>query len=218
MRYFISLLFVVILSGTAHASSQASDTTYKFYSLYGKDALDILRSIHSRGPMLHGSNAIAMITPKFEVKGDLVQQGNSCRVQGFDIEHAFKITLPKLKTQNDLEPKVRILWDKFAAHAKWHEEEHRRIWLGCIALGERTVRALRAPSCAKLDEVAAKSLSKIFKDCEAKQVAFDKREEKVIERHALVQQALGEVKKRQQERRAKIEAAPQMPDWFYQVR
>ena len=214
-KILLATAFAVGLAGVAYA---AADTQYRYYALYGKDAVEILRSIYSRGPTLHGENAIATIKPNFSVDGRLVQKGGTCRVEGFKINHSFLITLPQLRGKEKLEPKTRVIWDKFAAHAKWHEEEHRRIWIGCIKEAERKITSMRAPTCAKLDAAGDKEVTRIFKACEQKHRAFDAKEAKTIARHALVQDALGIVKKREVERQAKIQAAPKMPDWFYEVR
>ena len=218
MKLACGIILLLVVIAAPATPSYASDTTYKHYGVNGKDALDILLAINQRGPKLHGNSAIATIAIDVDVDGKFVPQGNYCAVSGFKMRPKFVITLPKLKNETSLDGKTRNAWKLFYEKSKWHEEEHRRIWLDCIDKTERQLRPLRAKSCDALADRFAELYKASYDLCEKRHRLFDAKEEKRLEREPLVASALGQAKQIETKRKERIAAAPKMPDWFYNRR
>ena len=209
---------LLLFLGPCLAPARA-DTVYSHYEIEGSDALDIMRAITERGPNVHGVNAVASIRAEFEYSHDDVRSANQCRAANFRIKASFHIRLPRLADEEALSPETRKAWQAFYAHARWHEEEHRRIHLACVRQTERDAAALPAFSdCEALRRAIEELREASLAQCRLKHQAFDQSEARRFPRLPMVQEAMRASQRRSVERAQRISQAPQMPDWFYNRR
>ena len=212
MRFLLAVPFICL---TLVLPAKA-DTTYTHYELRGRDALEIMREISRRGPNVHGESAIASINARMNMRYDFQRNGEMCRPANFRVVPTFEIRLPRLLNEAELDAETRRAWVDFYNQAKWHEEEHRRIYLGCITDLERQIRAMPAVnSCNALEAAVRREYDRNQVECRARHLAFDQAEAKRFPRLPMVQQAMGVARQYQEQRAMRIEEAPQMPDWFF---
>jgi predicted secreted Zn-dependent protease len=148
-----------------------------------------MRNLHLHGPTVQGAGAYATIQSAFSESGAVVQ-GKGCRVPRYTIGLSFTITLPAAQDLPDASQRVRKAWRSFYSFVKRHEETHKSIWVGCAAAMQAQVRALRAPSCAILQQRAALIMARGQAQCRRKHDAFDRSERSRLKAQPLLQQAL----------------------------
>ena len=94
---------------------------------------------------MNGSHALASTAATIHHKADFKGSG-ACKIKNYKVTMSFTITLPKAKHISRMPKKVRSRWKQFASHARWHENKHRAIWIGCAAKIERKIRAMGGAS------------------------------------------------------------------------
>ena len=176
-------------------SSQASakpviKTKYKSYSVPGTSPYALLSYMQRNGPNVNGSHALASTAASIHHKADFKGTGN-CRIKNYKVTMSFTITLPKAKHISRMPKKVRSRWKQFASHARWHENKHKQIWIGCAQRIERKVRALRARGSCNAVWAKARALAKVeLARCDRLHAAFDRKETARASRIPLIAQAL----------------------------
>jgi predicted secreted Zn-dependent protease len=184
-----AIVFAVFSFGTALASPAVS-TKYKTYSVPGKSAQQLFAHMSRYGPHVNGSPALATTAANITHSAKLNRQ-KRCRLKNYKMNMSFIITLPKARNQSTMSKSQRKRWNQFSAHAKWHELQHRTIWIKCARHIERKVRKMRAQrTCEMAWSIARKIANSELEKCDAKHSAFDKRESKRAARLPLIAQAM----------------------------
>ncbi|MGI9372201.1 MAG: DUF922 domain-containing protein [Hyphomicrobiales bacterium] len=184
-----SFAHIVFAVPQANAKPKVS-TSYKSYSVPGKSAQQLFAHMSRYGPHANGAPALATTAANFS-HGAKLRRGKGCKLTSYQVSMKFVITLPKARNKSAMPPKLRKRWGQFAAHAKWHEQQHRKIWIRCARKIEKRVRALRPQrSCetawAKARDIASQELER----CDVKHAAFDRKESKRASKLPLIKQAL----------------------------
>ena len=151
-------------------------TSFKSYSVPGTSAYALLSYMQANGPHANGSRALATTSASFRYKADAVTS-NGCRLKNFQVSTTFVITLPKATQRSGMSSGVRKRWGQFVKHARWHENRHKQIWIGCAKKIERAARSMgRQSSCnaawAKAQSIVKTELAR----CDRLHAAFDRRE------------------------------------------
>lgn len=186
---FAAAIATCFASASVKAQPLAS-TKYQYYSINGNSALEVYRSMLSRGPRVNGVKAYAATSAQSSQAGFLVQ-GQSCRVRDYHFKIDFVIKLPRMANDGRLPPLVRAKWRQFSDFVKKHEETHRAIWMGCAREFESRIASLKSGTCDTLDARAAQLWDQIRMACDRKHQAFDAAQQKLLVRHPFVRLVLG---------------------------
>ena len=189
-----AILAVIVLSaacssGAAVAAPNVS-TKFKSYSVPGSSAQQLFSHMSRYGPHANGSPALATTAASFSHSAKLDEK-RSCRLRDYTVNMSFVITLPKARNQNAMSKPLRKRWKQFASHARWHELQHKAIWIGCAKKIERKVRQIgRQSSCevawSKARNIANAELAR----CDQLHAAFDNKESTRAASLPLIKQAL----------------------------
>ena len=165
-------------------------TKYKSYSVPGTSPYALLSYMQRNGPNVNGSHALASTAASIHHKADFTGSSN-CKIRNYKVTLSFTITLPKAKHASRMPKKVRSRWKQFASHARWHENKHTQIWIGCAQRIERKVRSLRAKGNCNTVWSKARALAKVeLARCDRMHAAFDRKETARASRIPLIAQAL----------------------------
>lgn len=198
MRLFCSAFAIAVtcLMSTAVGLSSAAlakpvvKTKYKSYSVPGTSPYALLSYMQRNGPSVNGSHALASTAASIHHKADFKGTGN-CKIKNYKITMSFTITLPKAKHVSRMPKKVRSRWKQFASHARWHENKHKQIWIGCANRIEKKVRSLRSRGSCNAVWKRARALAKVeLARCDRLHAAFDRKETARAARIPLIAQAL----------------------------
>jgi len=178
-----------LFAGSAFAAPKVS-TKYKSYSVPGKSAQQLFQHMSRYGPHANGSPALATTAANFTHSAKLNRKGK-CRLQNYQVNMAFVITLPKARNRRSMSKSLRKRWDQFATHAKWHELQHRKIWVQCARRIEAKVRKMGGQKSCERAWARARQIANVqLKSCDAKHARFDDRESTRAAKLPLIAQAL----------------------------
>ncbi|MEM8688748.1 MAG: DUF922 domain-containing protein [Pseudomonadota bacterium] len=182
---------LLLLTGTAPAPAKPIvKTSFKSYSVPGTSAYALLSYMQANGPHANGSRALATTSASFRYQADTVT-ANGCRLKNFQVSTTFVITLPKATQKSKMSSGVRKRWRQFVKHARWHENRHKEIWIGCAKKIERSARRMGRQSSCNAAWAKAQSLVKTeLARCDRLHAAFDRRETARASRLPLIAQAL----------------------------
>ncbi len=180
---------IVAMGSTAVLAAPKNSTRYVHYSVDGKSAPEILKSLHKQGPVVRGLTAYATTYAEYSQTGDMIKTAKSCKVRTFGYNMAFTIKLPKHRNEKSLTGKTLVAWSGFTKFVKAHEEIHRQIWLNCAKDHARTVATLSGKSCDAVEAKAESIWRKNRAACDKRHVAFDESERKVLARQSLIRLA-----------------------------
>lgn len=189
-RASTSCALVLLLAGFVPAMAGVTTTSHtNSYSVPGTTAKAVMRYMQSnpiRGD--HGA-AFASIHPSYALSIDSKQSGAMCRATRVDVRISFALTLPEATGRAQMSKRVRSAWDAFAAFARGHEEHHRQSYIGCAKSFVAAAQQKRGPSCVALEGDIRRAFESSKRDCEAKQVAWDRGQKGVLRRQSLVRMA-----------------------------
>ena len=170
-------------------------TKYKYYTVKGKESLDMVVHMHRYGPVNNFRHAYATILMKARYTGDVTQKKTACALTKFTIHMDFTITLPKLKDSKRASKRARRLFNSFQRHVRKHEHTHRAIQIGCARKALRAARSMkRMRYCSRFKRQLDVVVNKEFDKCTAKHDVFDKKEARRLKTVPLIKQALLEAK------------------------
>ncbi len=165
-------------------------TKFKSYSVPGTSPYALLSYMQRNGPNVNGSHALASTAASIHHKADFKGTKN-CRVKNYKLTMTFEITLPKATQASRMPRNVRRRWKQFVSHARWHENKHKAIWMGCARRIEKKVRALRSSGNCNAVWAKARSVAKVqLARCDRLHAAFDRKETARASRIPLIAQAL----------------------------
>ncbi|MGI9482253.1 MAG: DUF922 domain-containing protein [Hyphomicrobiales bacterium] len=189
------------MSAVAYSAPNVS-TKFKSYSVPGSSAQQLFSHMSRYGPHANGSPALATTAASFSHSAKL-DQGRNCRLRNYKVNMSFVITLPKARNQAAMSKPLRKRWKQFASHARWHELQHKAIWVTCAKRIESKVRRIGSqPSCnvawVKARAIANAELAR----CDGLHAAFDNKESTRAASLPLIKQALRPAKSSQKSKAA----------------
>lgn len=176
--------------GGAHSVAAQPNTTTKisYYTVGGNSAAALVQQLDARAPSHGGARAFGHIDGRPGYTGRLVQ-GVSCRVENLTVTAQFKMTLPRLASGTELSNALSGQWKSFETFVRRHEERHRAIWIDALSRAERRIAGLSNSNCARLKADINQVLHEAWQSAEKQHVAFDRAEQKRLERHPLLAEA-----------------------------
>lgn len=163
--------------------------TTNAYPVQGTTAKQIVRHMQShpiRGD--HGS-AFANIRPRYTLSVKTAEKGGICRAADVDVHIHFTLTVPEASQRSRMSGQVRSAWDSFSRFIRNHEEHHRQSYIGCAKAFVREARRETAPSCFAVEREIRRMFETAKRDCEAKQVAWDRGQKGALRRQSIVRMA-----------------------------
>jgi predicted secreted Zn-dependent protease len=202
----------LLLSGPQPVKGQSHTVTkIKHYVVNGTTAASLDQQMIARGPIHGRARAYANIVAKPDYSGQLVQ-GQSCRLENFEVRAEFTMTLPQLADGAKLSKDLSARWESFQDFVRRHEEGHRTIWLDTMHQAQTRISALRAPSCPQLQVQIDEAFQDEWLAGGRRQDAYDRAEQDKLVRHPLVQAAAAA------RRKMGAALAPQPAQWRPQTR
>lgn len=182
---------VVLISGPAPVSAKPIvKTSFKSYSVPGTSAYDLLSYMQRNGPHANGARALATTAASFRYQAD-AHTSNGCKLKNFRVSTNFVITLPKATNSSSMPPSVRKRWGQFVKHARWHENRHKAIWIGCAKRIEQAASSMGTQSSCNAAWSKAQAIVKQqLARCDRIHAAFDRKETASASKIPLIAQAL----------------------------
>lgn len=193
-RLYTGLLAVCIglaflITGPAADARPKVKTKTQHYRVDGSDAAAIVSSMMKQHRLLGGHGRVGRTKMKRRIDWEFTESKKSCRVKRHTIRLDFTTQLPRHRSEKRLRRSLRKDWRAFAKHVKWHEAQHRKIWLSCARKAEKQVNRARARTCGQL----LKKLELIYKRsnaaCDKRHARFDAKETRRLGRHPLIRRA-----------------------------
>ncbi|MBD1546823.1 DUF922 domain-containing protein [Roseibium aggregatum] len=159
-------------------------TVERKYTVYGKTAADV--AAYMRDRPFHGDSgaAIANIRPKYSFDFKTKKSGASCKADRFRLRIQFTLTLPYAAQESSFDRRTKSRWKSLQRFVRGHEAVHKKIYLSCARQLERDVRKLRPEFCGSLNRDIARLIRESKKECEKKQLAFDRRQLRSLTYHS----------------------------------
>ena len=214
-----SFSFLLLISGhTAQARSLTQRTEIRDYRVYGKTPAELVRYMKRRPFRGDNGPAMANIRPKYGLKLKTLStravkgaKRSGCKVASISLDIRFVMTLPKAMQSAKQSSNTRHAWRSFRSFAKRHEEQHRRIYMGCAKSFLGKARKMTGRSCAHVKQQVNKLLKKEEKACDKKHLAFDRRDFPRVPNLALFRKAKLEKARKRQALRKKTQARATKP-------
>jgi predicted secreted Zn-dependent protease len=186
---FVAFVTTGMVVGLQQVRAQPSTVTnIKYYTVNANTAQSLDQQMIQRGPVHGPGRAYANIVARPDYSGRLVQ-GQTCRLEDFEITAEFTMTLPKLGDGVQLSRDLAARWESFQAFVRRHEEGHRTIWIETMQKAERRISALRAPTCPQLQAQIDGVFQEEWRAGERRQDAYDRADQQKLMRHPLLQAA-----------------------------
>ena len=177
------LLTAGALPGEARPKVTVSTQTYR---VDGADAGAIVRSMMGNAQLLGGHGRVGRTKMTRKISWQFASTPGSCRVKSHQVQLDFVTQLPRHAAERRLSATLQKHWRGFASRVKWHEAQHRKIWLDCARKAEAQVTKARAKTCealiARLDGIYAASNAA----CDKRHAAFDAGETRKLSKHPLI--------------------------------
>ena len=186
----LSLALAAAIAVTAAPAGADAKPTVKVqtqhYRVDGADAGAIVRSMMGAHQLLGGHGRVGRTRMTRKIDWEFDSRPGSCRIKRHTVRLDFLTQLPRHVAENRLDASLRKTWRGFARQVKWHEAQHRKIWLECARSAERQVNAARAGNCAAL----VKKLERIYDSsnaaCDKRHADFDRVETAKLSKHPLI--------------------------------
>jgi predicted secreted Zn-dependent protease len=188
IRAGLAVLAVLLGATFAHAqvTTSTSTNTYSVPGTTAKQVVQYMQGHPIRGD--HGS-AFANIRPRYTLTLKTADKGSICRASKVAVKVHFTLTLPQATGTSRMSKRVRTAWNAFIGFVKRHEEHHRQSYIGCANAFVRAAKRETAPSCSSVEFAVRKRFDQMKRDCEAKQVAWDRGQKGALRNQSIVRLA-----------------------------
>lgn len=181
---------VTVLAASAAAAGVTHKTHEKPYWVSGTTAKALVAYMRRHPTRGDRGAAWANIRPRYDLKV-ATRAAKGCAVKAVNLHIRFVVTLPRARQSEALKASTRRLWRSFTAFARAHENAHKRIYLNCARdFAAQARRTPAATSCAALKRQVRRQLDAAMRACDAKHLAFDRREAGRLKRHPLLRAAV----------------------------
>lgn len=165
------------------------NTKTQHYRVDGSDAAAIVSSMMRKHRLLGGKGRVGRTKMKRRVNWQFSETKQSCRVKSHTVRLDFTTQLPRHRAEKRLRGSLRKQWRAFAKRVKWHEAQHRKIWLSCARKAEKQVNKARARTCGQLIKKLERIYQKSNAACNKRHARFDAKETRVLGKHPLIRRA-----------------------------
>ena len=189
-RLCLVLALALIGAGVVPVLAEVTATdTHRKHRVDGTTARALVSNMQ-RHPFAgdHGG-AFANIRPRYTLSVDTKESSGQCRPTEVDVKINFVITLPEATQRARMSASVRKAWDNFVAFAKRHENTHRSSYIGCAKSFVSRAMRERGESCFAVESAIRRMFDKAKRDCEVKQVNFDRSQRGAVTRLRLFNMA-----------------------------
>ncbi|MBI4922069.1 MAG: DUF922 domain-containing protein [Devosia nanyangense] len=183
----VDLLLRLALTGAVavvlcSATSRAGVTTSLYqqdHVVTGSTAAQLVRSMNASPVRGDHGNAYASIHPNYTLSVETRERGGICRAS-VDVAIHFRLTLPKAANTGRMGRSTRSAWNGFVNFARNHEAHHRVSYTECARSFVVRAERMGDRQCFALSSDIRQMFAKMKRDCEAKQLAFDRSQARVL--------------------------------------
>lgn len=183
LRPALSGLAMAALCG--HAVAEVKVTVSKRdHLVHGTSAAALVRSMNGNPVRGDHGNAYASIHPSFNLSVKTRERGGQCRAE-VSVRLHFALILPKAASPGGMNSRTRSAWNSFANYARNHEAWHQSSYTNCAKSFVSRAERLGAKQCISLQSDIRTAFNQMKRDCEARQLAYDRGQRSVVARMTL---------------------------------
>jgi len=189
MKRILAYFAVALALGAGLTAAQAKPTVKvqtEHYRVDGADAAAIVNSMMGNARLLGGHGRVGRTKMMRKIDWEFASTSGSCRVKRHTVELDFVTQLPRHAAEQRLNAALRKDWRGFAQRVKWHEAQHRKIWLQCARDAERKVNAATARTCGELVKKLESIYDRSNAACDKRHAEFDRAETAKLSKHPLI--------------------------------
>jgi predicted secreted Zn-dependent protease len=178
-------LLVLCVSAYAEVKVTVSKSEHV---VQGTTAGGLVRSMNSNP--IHGDHgsAYASIHPNFNLSVKTKEKGGQCRAD-VSIKLRFDLTMPKAASPGQMSSRTRNAWNSFVGYARGHEAWHQSSYTSCAKSFVGKAERMSGKQCIALQSDIRTAFNKMKRDCEAKQLEYDRGQRSVVARMSLFSMA-----------------------------
>jgi predicted secreted Zn-dependent protease len=154
------------------------------HTVQGTTATQLVRSMNSNPVRGDHGNAYASIHPNFNLSVKTKQSGGMCRAD-VSINLRFDLTLPKAASTARMNSRTRNAWVAFENYARNHEAWHQSSYTSCAKSFVSKAERMSDKQCIGLQSDIRTAFNKMKRDCEARQLEYDRGQRSVVARMSL---------------------------------
>lgn len=166
----------------------------RHHIVQGTTAAGLVRSMNGNPVRGDHGNAYASIHPNYNLSVSTRERGGICKAD-VSIRLSFTLTLPKAASTGGMSSRTRSAWNSFAAFAKRHEAWHQSSYTGCARAFVAKAERMSGKQCFALQSDIRTAFNKMKRDCEARQLAYDRGQSRVLAGLALFSMARAQRRK-----------------------
>jgi len=99
------------------------------------------------------------------------------------------LTLPKAASPGKMSSRTRSAWNSFAGYARNHEAWHQSSYTSCAKRFVSSASRMSGKQCIALQSDIRTAFNKMKRDCEARQLEYDRGQRSVVARMTLFSMA-----------------------------
>ena len=187
LRSALGGLTLAVFCGEAAAEVKVTVHT-RDHLVRGTTAAALVRSMNSNPVRGDHGNAYASIHPTYDLSVKTKERGGQCRAE-VTVRLRFDLTLPKAASPDGMSSRTRSAWNSFANYARKHEAWHQRSYTSCAEGFVSKAKRMAAGQCFALQSDIRTAFNQMKRDCEAKQIAYDRGQRPVVAGMALFSMA-----------------------------
>lgn len=187
LRTVLVGLAVAALCGEAAAEVKVT-VNKRDHVVHGTTAAALVRSMNGNPVRGDHGNAYASIHPNYNLSVKTKERGGQCRAE-VSIRLNFTLILPKAASPGGMNSRTRSAWNSFVNYARNHEAWHQSSYTGCAKSFVGRAERMSAKQCFALSSDIRTAFNKMKRDCEAKQLAYDRGQRSVVARMSLFSMA-----------------------------
>lgn len=183
------LVGAVVAALCGEAAAEVKVTVNKRdHVVNGTTAAALVRSMNGNPVRGDHGNAYASIHPNYNLSVKTKERGGQCRAE-VSIRLNFTLILPKAANPGGMNSRTRSAWNSFANYARNHEAWHQSSYTGCAKSFVSRAERMSAKQCFTLSSDIRTAFNKMKRDCEAKQLEYDRGQRSVVARMSLFSMA-----------------------------
>ena len=156
----------------------------RHHIVQGTTPSGLVRSMNSNPVRGDHGNAYASIHPDFHLSIDTYERSGMCRAE-VEIRLNLRLTLPKAANLGGMSKRTRSAWNSFTNFARQHEAHHQASYTSCARSFVAKAERMSNKQCFALQSDIRKAFNQMKRDCEAKQLAYDRAQAPVLARLSL---------------------------------
>lgn len=191
-----ALLVGVALAGLcASALGEVKVTVHKRdHVVQGTTAAGLVRSMNGSPVQGDHGSAYASLHPTYNLSVATKERGGMCRAD-VSIRLSFELTLPKAASPGSMSSRTRSAWNGFVGFAKRHEAWHQASYTSCAKAFVAKAERMSDKQCFALQSDIRTAFNSMKRSCEAKQLAYDRAQARVLPGLALFSTARAQRRK-----------------------